>query len=229
MSLCRRPVLLVLLTVVLPAGADEPAAAPLKKGDRIVFLGDLITQAGNDNPMGYVSLIRRKFKEAGIEVIGAGVSGNKVPDLQKRLERDVLSRKPALVVIYIGINDVWHGEKDPKRGTPRDKYEVGLEDVISRITATGSRVLLCTPTVIGEKPDGTNKNDPKLDEYAGISRAVAKKLKVPVCDLRKGFIDFLKTSNPKGRENGLLTTDGVHLNPTGDDLVAHMILDCLEK
>ena len=42
------------------------------------------------------------------EMINAGISGHKVPDLQGRLDRDVLSKEPTVVFIYIGINDVWH-------------------------------------------------------------------------------------------------------------------------
>ena len=70
------------LAVSSPAADDPP---PLKKGDRIVFLGDSIT-AGGVGPKGYVTLIKNalaeKHKDLGIEVIGAGISGNKVPDLQ---------------------------------------------------------------------------------------------------------------------------------------------------
>jgi lysophospholipase L1-like esterase len=220
---------LVVLLVLAPlTGAAEPA---LKKGERIVFLGDSITQAGNDNPRGYVQLIRKALKEThpelGLEVIGAGISGNKVPDLQDRLERDVLARKPTLVVIYIGINDVWHGENDPARGTSREKYEAGLKDVIGRIQAAGSRVLLCTPSVIGEKADGSNKNDPRLDKYADISRSVAREMKVPVCDLRKAFVSYLKDKNSASKAEGVLTSDGVHLNDAGNTFVAEAILKSL--
>src|SRR4051794_34119558 len=102
----------LLALLALTAGgllADGPA--PLKKGEKIVFLGDSITEGGV-RPKGYVTLVKNalaeKHKELGVEVIGAGISGNKVPDLQRRVEKDVVARKPTLVVIYIGINDVWH-------------------------------------------------------------------------------------------------------------------------
>src|SRR6266852_7028858 len=96
--------------VACSAFAADPGIT-LKKGDRIVFLGDSITQAGVGEK-GYVTLIKNtlaeKQKELGIEIIGAGISGNKVPDLQRRVDKDVVARKPAIVFIYIGINDVWH-------------------------------------------------------------------------------------------------------------------------
>ena len=109
--------------------------------------------------------------------IGAGISGNKVHDLQKRLDRDVIEKRPTLVVIYIGINDVWHSEMKPPRGTSKDDFTAGLKDIIGKIKAAGARVVLCTPTVIGEKK--TNKLDAQLDEYADMSRKVAAETGVP--------------------------------------------------
>jgi lysophospholipase L1-like esterase len=233
MTLPRHFALLAALILFLQSSlaAKEPVPLKVEKGDRVVFLGDSITEAGNGHAKGYVVLIRKALEEKlskdGIEVIGAGISGNKVPDLQGRLQRDVLARKPTIVVIYIGINDVWHGETDPKRGTSKEKYQAGLEDIISRITDAGGRALLCTPSVIGEKIDGSNRNDARLDEYADISRAVAKKLKVPLCDLRKEFLRRLAKDNPGNKASGVLTTDGVHLNDAGNALVAKVILSNL--
>ena len=142
----------------------------LKKNERMIFLGDSITQGGA-RPGGYVDLFKNKlasdYSELGATIIGAGISGNKVPDLQRRLERDVLSKKPTLVFIYIGINDVhWKQNK----GTKKDVFEAGLRHIISKIEAKGSRVILCTPTVIGEKTDGSNKFDSMLEEYSSISK-----------------------------------------------------------
>jgi lysophospholipase L1-like esterase len=208
--------------------ADEPV--PLKRGDRIVFLGDSITQGGG-GANGYITLIKKaldeKHKDLGIETINAGISGNKVPDLQKRVEKDVVAKKPTVVFIYIGINDVWHGEKNPANGTPKDKFEAGLKEVIGKITDSGAKVIVCTPTVIGEKKDGSNKLDKQLDEYADISRKVAKELKLPLCDLRKAFVDYLKANNNDDKESGVLTGDRVHLNPTGNKLVADTMLKML--
>jgi len=222
------PMLLAIPTAI-PA-ADEPPA--LKKGEKIVFLGDSIT-AGGVGPKGYVTVIKNtlaeKHKDLAIEIVGAGVSGNKVPDLQKRLEKDVLAKKPTLVVIYIGINDVWHGESDPTKGTTKEKFEAGLKDVIGKIKDTGARVVLCTPTVIGEKKIGTNKLDEKLDEYAEIGRKVAKDTGVQSCDLRKAFADNLAKNNPDNKDKGVLTTDRVHLNEAGNKLVAETILATIDK
>jgi isoamyl acetate esterase len=230
MKLCFLLIAALVFSVPVTArAADDPS---LKKGEKIVFLGDSIT-AGGVAPKGYVTLIKNalaeKHKDLGIEIIGAGISGNKVPDLQKRLDKDVLAKKPTLVVIYIGINDVWHGENDPAKGTSKEKYEEGLKEIIGKIKDAGARVVLCTPTVIGEKKDGANKLDSKLDEYAEISRKVAKVTGAQLCDLRKAFVDSLAKNNDKDKESGVLTTDRVHLNDAGNKLVADTMLATIDK
>ncbi len=195
--------------------------SPLKAGDRIAFLGDSITQGGA-NKGGYLWLIEQALNanqaDKKIELVKAGISGHKVPDLQKRLEKDVISKKPTIVFIYIGINDVWHWNNN--RGTKKEDFESGLIDIIDRIEKAGAIVVLATPSVIGEKYDGSNKMDEMLEEYSAISRKVAAEKKVLLCDLRKAFIDTLKEQNKDNKDRGILTGDTVHLNAAGNKLVA---------
>lgn len=232
MSRLALPILFLLLSAFTVATTSAAEARPLMKGDRIVFLGDSITQAGA-GPNGYISMLRtmlhEKHPDLGLECIGAGISGNKVPDLQKRVERDVIAKKPTIVVIYIGINDVWHGEKDPARGTDPERFTAGLKEVIGKITAAGERVILCTPTLIGEKKNGANSLDAKLDQYADLSRGLAKELNLPLCDLRKAFVDYVAANNPTDAEKGILTSDRVHLNAAGNKLVAETMLGTLSR
>lgn len=204
------------------------ADKPLEKGERIVFLGDSITQAGA-GPGGYVTVVKetiaKSHPDLGIEVIGAGISGNRVPDLEARLERDVLSKKPTLVIIYIGINDVWHSQNG--RGTSKGDYEQGLRRIVKQIQGAGSRVVLCTPSMIGEKHDGSNPLDAMLEEYAQISRNVAFESKVRLLDLRKQFVAHLKAQNKDNAEKNILTTDGVHLNAAGNRFVADRMAEAV--
>jgi len=230
MSLRRFYLPTIALFGLSASGFSAEKDASLKKGDRIVFLGDSIT-AGGVSAKGYVTVIKNtlaeKHKDLGIEVIGAGISGNKVPDLQRRLDKNVLAKKPTIVVIYIGINDVWHGERDPARGTSKEKFEAGLKEIIGKIKDAGARVVLCTPSVIGEKK--SNTLDEKLDEYSEISRKVAKETDSQLCDLRKAFREHLAKNNADDKESGILTGDRVHLNEAGNKLVAETMLAVLDK
>lgn len=209
-------------------GCASLSNQPLEKADTIIFLGDSITAAGA-RPGGYVTLtsqaIAKVYPDLDIKVIGAGVSGHKVPNCQQRLDRDVLKKKPTIVLIYIGINDVWHWNRN--RGTKKEDFEAGLKDMIAKINAVGSRVILCTPTVIGEKTDGTNKFDEMLDEYSGISRKVAKETSSQLLDLREEFMAYLKKNNPDNVAKGILTGDSVHLNKNGNIFLSGLVLDAL--
>jgi isoamyl acetate esterase len=200
--------------------------------ERIIFFGDSITEQGM-GPTGYVTLVHCSLQEnlgnRLPEIIGAGVGGNKVPDLRNRLERDVLSKKPSIVIIYIGVNDVWHFATPGRTGTPKNVYEKDLRNIIAKIQAIGSKIILCTPSVIGERSDGTNPHDGVLDEYSNISRKIATETRSALCDLRKDFIEYLNIHNSANTEDGILTVDGVHLNDRGNQFVASKILDVLKR
>jgi lysophospholipase L1-like esterase len=200
------------------------AVDSLKAGDRVVFLGDSLTQQGG-HPTGYVTLFKNALAEndlSDVTVINAGISGHKVPDLQKRLSKDVLEHNPTHVVIYIGINDVWHSLKG--NGTKPELFEAGLKDLIARITATGARVILCTPSVIGEQAAGTNPLDEMLEQFSSVSRKVASETDASLLDLRKRFVDHLQNINTENVEKGVLTGDGVHFNEQGNRFLADQML-----
>lgn len=196
---------------------------------KIVFLGDSITESGIQ-PEGYVTQIQAalslRHPDRALEIVGKGISGNRVPDLLERLQRDVLDLNPDLVVIYIGINDVWHSLED--RGTPIEEFESGLKAIIESIQNSGAKVLLCTPSVIGEKTDGSNPLDEMLDQYAEISRKLAALTGFPLIDLREMFLQDLKILNLKNESQGIFTSDGVHLNEAGNEFVQECMLPAIE-
>jgi lysophospholipase L1-like esterase len=224
----HRAIIVAVITSSLFLGNNLFGQDMLADQSRIVFLGDSITQAGA-GPNGYVTITKREIAkmhpDRNIEIIGAGISGNKVPDLQRRLKRDVLDKNPTLVFIYIGINDVWHSQSG--KGTSTSDYESGLRDIIKQVNDAGAKVILCTPSMIGEKTDGSNDLDSMLEEYSAISRKVATETGSQILDLRNRFIEHLKANNPLNRPKNILTRDGVHLNQAGNDFVARQMLDAL--
>ncbi len=200
---------------------------------RVVFLGDSITESGA-LPGGYVTLVaeslREMYGEERVEVIGAGISGNKVPDLLGRLKDDVLAEDPSHVVIYIGINDVWHHfEFDHVTGTEPEAYQAGLFELVASIDSVGAAVLLCTPSVIGEDTQSEGPVNQRLVEYAEISRMVAAETDAYLCDLRMAFEDYLREHNAEKVYDGMLTTDGVHLNEAGNRFVADFMIRHLSQ
>ncbi len=219
---------------------------------KVVFLGDSITMAGvYDTEVGVQSgdtLIYPKYSgfitllkndiEDDIELIGKGVSGDKVSNLLERYKEDVLSLNPDIVFIYIGINDVWH-KYDFGTGTDVIFYENGLRKIIADIKSNGARVVLCTPTVIGEnKGEFTLVNKFKdietmeimngdLDAYSDVIRKLSSELDTDLVDLRKIFMNYILENNPNNEPAGITTYDGVHLNDLGNKLIADEMLKFL--
>lgn len=220
--------LMACVSSIATVGIAQTEDGEIKQGERIVFFGDSITQSGA-GPGGYVTLVREMIQkrqpDSQIEVIGAGISGNRVPNLEARIDKDVLAKNPTTVVIYIGINDVWHSKSG--RGTPRDEFEAGLLRLIAKLQVADARVILCTASVIGEKADGSNELDEMLDDYCEVSRQVAEATGSQLLDLRREFLTFLKDNNPENKERGVLTTDGVHLNAAGNKFVAQLMHSAL--
>jgi lysophospholipase L1-like esterase len=204
-----------ILSLVLIVGLLAMSAA---KPKRVVFFGDSITQAGV-NPGGYIDKLKKMVPADQYELIGAGIGGNKIYDLFLRMDEDVLAKQPDVVVIWVGVNDVWH-KATSGTGTDPDKFVKFYEAVIKKLQAANIRVILCTPAAIGEKTDMTNQQDGDLNQYSQFIRDLAKKQNLPLVDLRKAFQEYDLKNNPENKDRGILTTDRVHLNETGNQFVA---------
>ena len=209
-----------LLSVALCSLALVSFWAPAKK--KVVFFGDSITQAGVQ-PGGYIrlmdSLVALDKKSADYELIGAGIGGDKTYDLYLRMEEDVLKKQPDIVVIYVGVNDVWH-KSSSGTGTDYNKFGRFYEAVVAKLQAAGINVIICTPAVIGERTDHSNPQDGDLNFYSQWIRSFAAKKSIPLVDLRSLFMQYNLVNNPENKESGILTRDRVHLTPAGNNLVA---------
>lgn len=198
------------------------SAFMVQKKKKIIFFGDSITEAGV-KPGGYVMKISELAANSGqkdkFDLVGAGIGGNKVYDLYLRMEEDVLSKNPDVVFIYIGVNDVWH-KQSYGTGTDLYKFEQFYQALITKIQGKGARVILVTPAVIGERTDFSNQLDGDLNLYSEMIRKIASKNRLTLVDLRKVFLDYNRLHNPDNKESGILTSDRVHLNEKGNQLVA---------
>lgn len=189
---------------------------------KVIFFGDSITEAGV-KPGGYINLIdslaKNKSGEQTYDFIGKGIGGNKVYDLLFRLQDDVINLQPDIVIIYVGINDVWH-KSLAGTGTDSVRFERFYQKMIDQLKDKNINVILCTPSVIGEKTDNSNPQDGDLNAYANIIRRLTVKNNLKLVDLRKDFLDYILNNNPGNEASGILTTDRVHLNAKGNQVVA---------
>ena len=138
----RFPIVSISLLIALPIGlccatahaADEVA---IKSGQKLAFLGDSITQFGNDRPSGYVKLVISGLKANDIDVtpIPAGISGHTSRDMIARIDRDVIGKKPDWMTLSCGVNDVWHGAN----GVDLPTYKKNITEMVDRARRPASR------------------------------------------------------------------------------------------
>lgn len=216
---------LALLAAIAPAGAES---LDLRKAHRIVTLGDSITQGGG-RPGGYVWLIDQYLKvlfpDQTIEVVNAGISGHKSNDMLARFQRDVLDKKPDVVTISVGINDVWHGFEPghpagygPRR-VPLETYRKNVEAMIQAAHGAGVKVVLFTTTIFEDQPDSIRNL--RVAWYNDALRELAAQYGLTVADQNQAFMEAWE----RNRTGGLkLTSDQVHMAPTGDELMARTAL-----
>ena len=195
---------------------------------QVVFLGDSITEEGRTLELGFINLLEESLDSEKFNLIGKGISGDKVSDLLVRYEDDVLVQNPDIVFIYIGINDVWHSY-DVGKGSDIDFYEKGLRKIITDIKKRGAKIILCTPTVIGERVTFEDeleiKRDQELDAFSGVVRNLASEFNTELLDLRTIFKDYIAENNKNNEYQDFLTDDGVHLNDAGNKLLSEKMLN----
>jgi lysophospholipase L1-like esterase len=134
-----------------------------------------------------------------------------------RLERDVLSKKPDWMTLSCGVNDVWHGAN----GVPLDPYKANITKIVEQCQAAGIKVMILTSTMIGE--DQPNENNQKLMPYNEFLRTLAKEKGCLLADLNANMQEVITKAGPEKKGN-ILTGDGVHMNPAGNEMMASGVL-----
>ncbi len=206
---------------LLLAASALSAQITVKNGDRIAFLGDSITQQGNGSS-GYLNFVMSALEDNGVKAvkIPAGIGGHKSNQMLARVDRDVIQKKPQIMTLSCGVNDVWHG----KNGVPLEDYKKNITGIVDKAKAAGIQVYILTATMITENPQ--HPNNEKLAAYNEFLRSLAKEKSCTLVDLNRDMQDqiaSLKSKHPKIKGN-LLTVDGVHMNPLGNMMMAKGIL-----
>ena len=220
--LTRRTLLLCALGFTFVTGLV--AAEPL----RIVTLGDSITKGvrpGVTAEETFAAELQRQLRAGGhpdCEVINVGVGGETAGQGLKRLEQDVVAKKPAIVTIMYGHNDSYvdPGKTESRISIPR--FRADLSQLVQRLRESGITPILMTPPAYAEKsaPNGIGEHcNVKLAQYAEVTRQVAETLQVPLVDHYAAWAEVSKS----GTDLNEWTTDGYHPNPKGHvDLATRM-------
>lgn len=219
----RQQVGIWVLSSALLAATGWAQEIPVKNGQKIAFLGDSITAGGMAGSNGYCRLVIRGLEANGVkaEPIGAGISGHKSNQMLARLDKDVIAKKPDWMTLSCGVNDVWHGAK----GVELEPYKKNITEIVDKAQAAGIKVMILTATMI--KEDAENDLNKKLAGYNEFLRQLAKEKKCLLGDLNaemQATIAEMKKANPLPAGKNYLTSDGVHMAPAGNRMMATGVL-----
>ena len=168
------------------------------QGKNVICFGDSITYGiGASHGHDYPSLLGQAL---GVKVINAGVDGDNTEDALKRLETDVLSKNPGLVVILLGGNDYLDR-------IPLSKTFENLDIIIRRIRATGASVVVVE---IGASI---------------LGKPVQNRWDKLVMENQVPFVSYILSSYFFDRE---LKSDNLHPNDMGYEIVAGRILQVVK-
>lgn len=157
---------------------------------KLVFLGDSLTWGVYGGS--YVSEVKKRLPEH--EIINAGVAGNTVVNLLRRLEDDVLVHEPDGVFIIIGGNDSISYSQPATR--PYYKKSQGITGgvVTPEVFVHTYRELLTRlqlayiETWVGLSPAEYNPEVVKVkQQYNDLARDVARSLNIPILDFTPHF------------------------------------------
>jgi lysophospholipase L1-like esterase len=196
----------------------------LKSGQKIVMIGDSITDAGRreiEPPYGtgYMTLVRSfvtaLHPELELTWLNQGVGGDTVRHLANRWVGDVLDQRPDVLTVMIGINDVWRrfGDK-PLEAVPADEYQSTLVTLIRAASDSGSPDLYIGSPYMIE----ANTADPMraaMDIYGGLAREVADEVGATWIDVQAAFDRVLAHSDSADWAH-----DRIHPNQPGHAVIA---------
>jgi lysophospholipase L1-like esterase len=217
-------------TAFIPPAAPGGEAPALEKAKVILFQGDSITDAGRNrgrlgpnDPAGFgrgypfllASYLLARHPERDLKIYNRGISGNKVPDLDARWEKDAIQLKPDLISILIGVNDIWHKLNGRYKGTVED-YEKGYGALLKRTKKAlpGVRIVVCDPFVLrcGAVNDGWF---PEFEHRRAAAKRVSEAAGATWVPFQKMFDDAIKKAKPR-----YWAPDGVHPSMAGHALMA---------
>jgi lysophospholipase L1-like esterase len=210
----------------------------LQLNDKLVMIGDSITDCGRGRPAGeglfeaigkgYVAqveaLLSSVYPQKMIRVVNMGTSGNNVRDLKERWQTDVIDLKPDWLSILIGINDVWRQFDMPhirESHVYLDEYKRTLNELVQQTKPHLKGLVLMTPFYL--EPNPSDPMRATMDAYGQAVKTIAKANQTIFVDTQAAFAPVLEQLYP-----ATLAWDRVHPNMVGHMTIARAFLNAID-
>ncbi len=214
---------LVLAVTAAPLHAEDNKPFFFKKGDRVVFLGDSITeqyQYSNDLEL----YLTTRFPDWDMFFLNAGIGGDTANGGAGRFQKHVLDEKPTAVTIDFGMNDGGYKGFDENRNKT---YVQKTQEMLDAAKKAGVRVALISPNAVDPRRNPGLKTyfETQKQFYAPL-KEIAEKNDVPFVDqyaVTRRILEKMAEDDPEAKKVNPFP-DGVHTSSSGGLLMAHTIL-----
>jgi lysophospholipase L1-like esterase len=205
----------------------------LTPGDRLLFIGDSVTDCGRLRPVGrgspyalgtgYVAQVNAWLepfqKGRPIQIVNMGTDGNTVRDLARRWDTDVLALEPDWLSVMIGINDVWRQFDGAAADSAvrLDEFWDTYSDLLSHTRPLLKGLVLMTPYFVQ-----SDRRDPMrvmMDEYGRAVRDLAARHDALLVDTQAAIDRVLERSDYKA-----IAIDRVHPTAMGHEILAYAFI-----
>ena len=193
-------------------GANEKLAAPEAEVNRVVFMGDSITDTWG-----------RKFDKffPGKPYVGRGISGQTTPQMLIRFRPDVIALKPKVVVILAGTNDI-AGNTGPMT---LEQIEDNLQSMAELAVANNIKVVFSSvmPVCDYHRPQTERRPPAKIIALNDWMKAYAEKTGAVYLDYYTPMLDDAKMLKKEW------TADGLHPNDAGYEAINPLVEAAIQK
>lgn len=220
------------------------SARPFQSGDTVCYVGDSITHGGT-----YHSIVTlfytTRFPEREIKYYNTGIGGDRaagiMSDEQYRLNVDILSHKPTVATIMLGMNDVGRNdyganksgaEIEKRRQASLDTYNENMAKLVAALRGVGARIVFLTPSIYEEGSNLSIKD--AVENLPGVNGALGKcaeKAREWAKSPNSGYADFYQVMNAVNERERktdpgftIVGKDRVHPGPVGHFVMAYTLL-----
>ena len=195
------------------ANANKELPVPAKKENRVVFMGNSITE-------GWVEIRPDFFSENGY--IGRGIGGQTSYQFVVRFRPDVINLNPKLVVINAGTNDV-------AENTGPFDLQTTFGNIVSMVElAKANKIKVILTSVLPAAKFSWNKGitdaPDKIEALNALIKEYAKKHKIPYVDYYTPMV-----TGPERALNPAYSKDGVHPTAEGYEVMEALIKPVIDK
>jgi lysophospholipase L1-like esterase len=219
--------------------AEKSKKAALKKDDTILLQGDSITDwhrsrteitgpTANALGSGYsfftAGELLKQYPAYNLNVLNRGISGDKIPQLDARWDKDCLDIKPNVLSILIGVNDFWAITKHGYTGTI-DDFRTGYTNLLDKTMKAlpDVKLIIGEPFAVKDVKEVNDSWFPKFNEYRTVARETAAQFNATFIPYQSIYDEAIKQA-----PGSYWTIDGVHPSTAGACLMAHAWMETVK-